>query len=109
MKWVCFNNGACWFCPNPQRCNELYRRPLDANYAHITRQYDKVARMFESEQGKIDKLAADREKAEAEKKAKDQDPEPKPGFIKALSIWTYWKIMNVIWAIVKAINAARKK
>lgn len=35
--------------------------------------------------------------------------EKKPGFVRAMSIWTYWKLVQLGLAIVKALNMMRKK
>lgn len=35
--------------------------------------------------------------------------EKKPGFIEAMSIWTYWKLIQLGIAVVKALKMLRKK
>jgi hypothetical protein len=104
MKWICPAMGRCWFCPSPKECGELYKRPLDENYAFIVRRMEIAARYLESDEDKLKRVIAERQSMEQPK----PEPEEKPGFIKAISIWTYWKIANIIWAIIKAIRAMRK-
>lgn len=39
----------------------------------------------------------------------EEKKEEKPHFIKAMSVWMYWKIANVIYVTVRAIMKLRKK
>lgn len=90
-------SGRCLYCFYPEHCQEIWGRPVNANY---------LGSYLELERALKERAMSNKPEEKPEEKTEEKK---KTNWLYAMSVWTYWQLMQIVIAIVKAINKARSK